>query len=62
LFDFKGDLYGETLDVAFVSYLREEKKFDTIESLIAQMNEDSGNARAALAAAPDAFPKLGDIG
>lgn len=61
LFDFKGDLYGETLDVAFVSHLREEMKFDNVDALITQMDDDSAKARAALAAEPDAFPKLGAI-
>ncbi|WP_407166688.1 bifunctional riboflavin kinase/FAD synthetase [Bradyrhizobium sp. ORS 111] len=62
LFDFKGDLYGKVLDVAFISFIRDELKFDTIEALIRQMDDDSAKARAALAAAPDAFPKLGVIG
>jgi riboflavin kinase/FMN adenylyltransferase len=62
LFDFKGDLYGKTLDVAFIAYIRDELKFDGIEALIRQMDDDSVKARAALAAAPNAFPKLGAIG
>ena len=62
LFDFKGDLYGCTLDVAFIGFIREELKFDNIEALIKQMDDDSAKARATLAAAPDAFPKLGEIG
>ena len=62
LFDFKGDLYGKVLDVAFIAFIRDELKFDTIEALINRMNDDSAKARAALAAAPDAFPKLGVIG
>jgi riboflavin kinase/FMN adenylyltransferase len=61
LFDFKGDLYGRRLDVAFLSFLREERKFDSLPALIAQMDEDSRLARAALAAAPDAFPPLGEV-
>jgi riboflavin kinase/FMN adenylyltransferase len=61
LFDFKGDLYGQILDVAFIAFLREEIKFDGIEPLIKQMDDDSTKARAALAAVPDAFPKLGRI-
>ncbi|WP_398476946.1 bifunctional riboflavin kinase/FAD synthetase [Tardiphaga sp.] len=61
LFDFKGDLYGQTLDVAFIAFIRDELKFDGVDALIVQMNNDSANARAALAAAPDAFPKLGDV-
>ncbi|HEY4204600.1 MAG TPA: bifunctional riboflavin kinase/FAD synthetase [Xanthobacteraceae bacterium] len=61
LFDFKGDLYGKTLDVAFIAYIRDELKFDNIDALVRQMDDDSAKARAALAAAPDAFPKLGEI-
>lgn len=62
LFDFKGDLYGKSLDVAFIAYLREELKFDSLDALIRQMDDDSARARAALAAEPDAFPVLGRIG
>src|SRR6202166_5014984 len=62
LFDFKGDLYGETLDVAFIGFIREELKFDGVKALLAQMDDDSPKARAALAAAPGAFPKLGVVG
>jgi len=62
LFDFKGDLYGERLDVAFIGFIREELKFDDVEALIRQMDDDSRKARTQLAAAPGAFPKLGMIG
>jgi riboflavin kinase / FMN adenylyltransferase len=62
LFDFKGDLYGTTLDVAFIAFIREELKFDSIDALVRQMDDDSARARAALAAAPGAFPKLGTMG
>src|SRR6266568_2461602 len=62
LFDFTGDLYGAVLAVAFIGFIREELKFDGVDALIRQMDDDSARARAALAAAPDAFPKLGDIG
>ncbi|MDB5618796.1 bifunctional riboflavin kinase/FAD synthetase [Tardiphaga sp.] len=62
LFDFTGDLYGTTLDVAFIAFIREELKFDGIEPLIVQMNDDSLKARVALAAAPEAFPRLGAVG
>lgn len=61
LFDFKGDLYGQMLDVAFIAYIRPELKFEGIDALIRQMDDDSAKARAALAAAPDAFPRLGNI-
>ncbi|WP_024507611.1 bifunctional riboflavin kinase/FAD synthetase [Bradyrhizobium sp. ARR65] len=62
LFDFKGDLYGETLDVAFIGFIRDELKFDSVEALIRRMDQDSAIARAQLAAAPDAFPTLGEVG
>src|ERR1700676_70181 len=61
LFDFKGDLYGATLDVAFIAFIRDELKFEGIEPLVRQMDDDSAKARAALAADPAAFPKLGII-
>jgi len=62
LFDFNGDLYGAELDVAFISFIRNELKFDSVDALVARMNDDSARARADLAAAPHAFPKLGAIG
>jgi riboflavin kinase/FMN adenylyltransferase len=48
LFDFSGDLYGQDMAVEFVSRLRGEERFDSIETLIAQMDRDSAAARAAL--------------
>ncbi|WP_341862273.1 bifunctional riboflavin kinase/FAD synthetase [Gymnodinialimonas sp. 57CJ19] len=48
LFDFSGDLYGAHLSVGLVEYLRGEAKFDSLEALIAQMDADSLDARAAL--------------
>ncbi|RVT82817.1 bifunctional riboflavin kinase/FAD synthetase [Rhodobacteraceae bacterium CCMM004] len=50
LFDFDGDLYGETLSVALVAYLRDEARFDSLTALVAQMDADSARARAMLAA------------
>jgi riboflavin kinase/FMN adenylyltransferase len=61
LFDFDGDLYGTVLDVAFIGFIREEFKFDSVEALITRMDEDSSRARSILAAAPEAFPKLGVV-
>ena len=49
LFDFAGDLYDRVVDVELVGYVREEAKFDSIEALIAQMDQDSAQARAMLA-------------
>ncbi len=48
LFDFSGDLYGKTVEVAFEAYLRPELKFDSLEALKARMGEDMAEARAAL--------------
>lgn len=62
VFDFQGDLYGIILDVAFIGFIRDELKFDGIEALVLQMDDDAARARTQLAAAPDAFPKLGEIG
>jgi len=62
LLDFKGEFYGETLDVAFFAFIRDEEKFEGIDALVRQMDDDTARARAALAAAPDAFPKLGEVG
>src|SRR5215471_1382738 len=61
LFDFKADIYGEMLDVAFIGFIREELKFESVDALVAQMDGDTRMARAQLAAAPNAFPKLGTI-
>jgi len=40
LFDFQGDIYGETLEAEFVSYIREEKKFESVDDLRAQIESD----------------------
>lgn len=48
-FDFDGDLYGQTIEVSLIDYLRPEVKFDNLEDLIAQMEQDCLRARAILA-------------
>jgi riboflavin kinase / FMN adenylyltransferase len=45
LIDFEGDLYGQTLRVAFIGRLRGERRFPSVEDLIAQMHRDVGEAR-----------------
>ncbi|WP_258402090.1 riboflavin kinase [Pseudomonas aeruginosa] len=50
VFDFKGDLYGTPLSGALVQHLRGEEKFDSLDALITQMDADSLQARAILAA------------
>ncbi|MGH2964206.1 MAG: bifunctional riboflavin kinase/FAD synthetase [Solirubrobacterales bacterium] len=45
LIDFEGDLYGQTLRVAFIARLRGERRFPSVEDLIAQMHRDVDEAR-----------------
>jgi riboflavin kinase/FMN adenylyltransferase len=61
LFDFSGDLYGKTIDVALIGWIRPEEKFDGIDALVEQMKVDSDRARDALKRSGDAFPRLGMI-
>lgn len=48
LFDFSGDLYGQTIEVALIEFLRPEAKFDSLDALKAQMAADCDRARALL--------------
>jgi riboflavin kinase/FMN adenylyltransferase len=50
-FDFAGDLYGQTIDVELIAFLRPEAKFDRLDALVAQMESDCAEARRALSAA-----------
>lgn len=49
LLDFTGDLYGRKIEVALHAFIRDEKKFDDIETLVAHMREDEAKARHLLA-------------
>ena len=44
LFGFSGELYGTTLRVQFLSRLREERRFDSLQALVAQLREDRAEA------------------
>ena len=48
LIDFDGDLYGETLRIAFARRLRGERRFENAEALVDQMQRDVEDARAIL--------------
>jgi riboflavin kinase/FMN adenylyltransferase len=48
VFDFSGDLYGETCQVSFFGFLRPELKFDGLDALVAQIKKDEAEARALL--------------
>jgi riboflavin kinase/FMN adenylyltransferase len=61
LFDFDGDLYGQTVDVAFIGWIRHEQKFDSVETLKRQIAADGAQARDVLKRAGEAFPVLGVI-
>ncbi|WP_305190978.1 bifunctional riboflavin kinase/FAD synthetase [Reyranella sp.] len=50
LFDFSGDLYGRTLRVALVDFIRPEMKFAGLDQLKAQIAADGEAARRILAA------------
>ena len=49
LFGFEGDLYGKRVEVALHGFIREERKFEGVEPLVAQMREDEAAARRMLA-------------
>jgi riboflavin kinase/FMN adenylyltransferase len=48
LFDFDGELYGETVDVTWVRRLRDVQAFPSREALVAQLERDRQAARAVL--------------
>lgn len=50
LLDFDGDLYGQELSVDFVKRLRPDADFPSVDMLVAQLNNDEAQTRAALAA------------
>lgn len=52
LFDFDDDLYRRRIRVEFVCKLRDEIKFDTLDALVMQMDQDAAQARAVLALQP----------
>ena len=45
LLDFDRDIYGENVEVRFVRYLRPERKFDSLEALVGQIELDVRQAR-----------------
>jgi riboflavin kinase/FMN adenylyltransferase len=48
LLDFSGDLYGQTVRLVFVSRVREERRFPSVDALRAQIAEDVETARRRL--------------
>ena len=45
VFDYSGDLYGRAIEVEFVAKLRDEIKFDSLDSMMVQMKVDAAQAR-----------------
>lgn len=54
VFDFDGDLYDKTVEIAFVGFIRGEAKFPSLEALTAQMHDDARKAREILTRAKSA--------
>lgn len=52
LLDFEGDLYGTRIEVALHAFIREEKKFESLDDLVAEMRNDEAEARRLLALPP----------
>jgi riboflavin kinase/FMN adenylyltransferase len=50
LIGFAGDIYGELLRIAFVERLRGEKRFESVDELVVQMNRDVEDAKRVVAA------------
>ena len=48
-FDFQGDLYGQTIEVALCRFIRPEEKYDTLDALKDQIARDCDEARRLLA-------------
>lgn len=49
LFNFTGDLYGREMEVEFIDFIRGDRKFHSVDELVAQMDEDIAKVQAVLA-------------
>ena len=54
--DFDGDLYGHLAGVSFLSRLRGQERYESVEELVAQMHADVAQTRVLLAQAPEWAP------
>ena len=50
ILDFDEEIYGETLHVEFVEWLRDERKFGSVDELVEQLSEDRRRCRGAASA------------
>jgi riboflavin kinase/FMN adenylyltransferase len=56
LFDFDADIYDQTLEVAFITRLRDERRFASVAELEAQIHADSQAAQDSLASSAIPLP------
>ena len=52
LLAYDGDIYGEEVEIAFVQRIRNERRFDGIESLVRQIRHDLVNCKNILQSVP----------
>lgn len=45
ILDFEEDIYGEMIEVEWITFVREERKFNGIDEIVAQLTEDEKNIR-----------------
>ena len=57
LLDWSGDLYGDQLTIEFLARLRGERRFDSVDALIAQMHRDVEDARRVYSAHSATVPR-----
>ena len=46
LLDFDGDIYGQTLELAFIDLIRPERRFRSVDELVAEIQRDCDQARS----------------
>jgi riboflavin kinase/FMN adenylyltransferase len=61
LFDFRGDIYGERLNILFIDRIRDEVKFDGPERLIEQIKRDINQAKTILNENQKSAPLARDV-
>ena len=49
IFDYNADIYGASISVAFHAYLRQERRFQSVEALRTQLDSDADTAKKTLA-------------
>ncbi len=50
ILDYNKDIYGNTLTLEFIDYIRDERKFDSVAALIDEIKNDEQKTRGILAA------------